>query len=343
MKKVYILYDYRKCFGSKYDSVPYRSGLDKDLLAKEFKRVGYDVINKPISDISQISIDLNAFYIYTSSEDNKEYYKQFIEDAVFYLENVGANVIPRFELLKAHNNKVFMELLRYKYGYLWKDNLKSLVYGSREEVLNNINQIVFPVVVKKAAGAMSRGVFLAHNENELRLHLKKVSKTNRFFSFWNFKEILRQKIHIGYKRESKYRSKFILQPYIVNLKNDWKILLYGDILFVLSRGVKKNDFRASGSHHKYFAGSKAVVPEGLFDFAYKIKTGLKVPHLSLDVVYDGKSFHLVEFQAVYFGTSTINMSDVYYKKDGAKWHPVKIDMSLEELYVYGIHHYLVNN
>jgi hypothetical protein len=39
------------------------------------------------------------------------------------------------------------------------------------------------------------------------------------------------------------------------------------------------------------------------------------------VVHDGHKFHVVEFQALYFGTSTVNMSDVFFKKVDGRWEP----------------------
>ena len=63
---------------------------------------------------------------------------------------------------------------------------------------------------------------------------------------------------------------------------------------------------------------------------------MKVPNLSLDVVYDGSNFHLVEFQGVYFGTSTILMSDVYFTPKSDQWVQEPIEQSIEELYVESV-------
>lgn len=342
MNKIIALCDYKGRVGSKYDSVPYRSGFDKIRLKEIFNKYGYSIEYISTSDAITRSFKPDEICIYTSTEDWEGLYKIFLEDIVFYIENSGVKVIPQYEFLRAHNNKVSMELLRYKYGSKWNDKLKSSVYGTKAEVVNLLNNIKFPAVFKSSAGAMSRGVYLAHNHKQAIKYISKISKSDNKLSYRNIKEILRTIKHKGYIKECLNRKKFILQPFVENLKNDWKILLYGDILFVLSRGVKKGDFRASGSHHNYLAGSKATVPRGLFDFAFSVKNALDVPHLSLDVVYNDNTFYLIEFQAVYFGTSTINMSDVYYEKIEDEWIPKDNNLSVEELYVYGIHHYLIN-
>ena len=43
-KKIFFLTDYKNNFGSKHNALPYRSGMDKDLLKKYFKAKGYDCI-----------------------------------------------------------------------------------------------------------------------------------------------------------------------------------------------------------------------------------------------------------------------------------------------------------
>lgn len=77
------------------------------------------------------------------------------------------NLIPDYKYLKAHNNKVFMEILRDLTINDKLNFIQSHYFGTLEELINNINNIKFPVVIKSAAGAMSRGVYIANNRNEL--------------------------------------------------------------------------------------------------------------------------------------------------------------------------------
>jgi len=44
-----------------------------------------------------------------------------------------------------------------------------------------------------------------------------------------------------------HRSKFIVQEFIPDLSNDWKVLVFWDKYYVLRRKNRPNDFRASGS------------------------------------------------------------------------------------------------
>lgn len=335
MKRLFAILDYKNQFGSKYDAIPYRSGFNKKKLTSEFFDLGFylDYIH-----FSQISEKISDPLLITSSEDNGNHYKHFLEDIILHLERNHKMIIPSYDLLKAHNNKVYMELLRSLIGHLWGDTLKSKVFGCVEELEQVIDQIELPVVIKRYDGSLSRGVHLAKTKDDLLKKAKSVSRIK--LGIQDLKDWLRPFRHKGYIRESFHRNKFILQQFIPNLKNDWKVLVWGERLFILTRHTRKNDFRASGSHVNYLAGSKSLMPEGILDFAVLVRDSLDTPHVSLDIVYDGKKFHVVEFQAIYFGTSTCNMSDVYFKKDNGEWKMHKNDLSIEQLYADSVCWYL---
>ena len=65
-----------------------------------------------------------------------------------------------------------------------------------------------------------------------------------------------------------------------------------------------------------------------------------VPNISLDIGFDGKQFHTLEFQFLYFGTTTLEKSPFYFEKNGNSWDIVDKSLCLEEVYVESIVHYL---
>jgi glutathione synthase/RimK-type ligase-like ATP-grasp enzyme len=219
-----------------------------------------------------------------------------------------------------------------------KENLKmdAGLFGTYEELLKLLqnNKINYPCVIKKSAGAMSRGVFLANDEEDLIRKAKKISYTAPLTVY--LKEKIRCLKHKGYKKESGYQSKFIIQPFIENLKNDWKVLIYGSKYFVLKRNVRKNDFRASGSGYNYSSGKEADFPENMLDFLKEYYCKLKVPNLSVDFAYDGKKGYIFEFQAIYFGTSTQYKSKEYYEEINGKWEMKPNNLDQEQIFVYSI-------
>lgn len=334
---ILLLTDYKGFFGSKQKSSIYRGGMDVDRLITLFTQNGYSVTKRKFSEINIDDLKLKKpFILYTSSEDNQGLYKSFIEDIVFNLESLGLHVIPSFSMLKAHNNKVAMEILRDRSDSDFFGTIKSHFFGTLQELISESGKLSYPVVIKPASGAMSRGVAKADNPNELIRYAKKVSRS--FNLKHDLKDLLR-KVKYGsrYHKESFFRSKFIVQNFIPGLENDWKVLVYGNKCFVLYRGNRERDFRASGSGKFVFMKD---LPDGLLDFAFEIKNHFKVPNISLDIGFDGNNFHLIEFQFLYFGTTTIEKSPFWFEKFDDSWKLNEGESNLEGVYVESIVEFL---
>ncbi len=332
MKKIFILTDYKGHFGSKHNAVPYRSGMDKELLKKYFEESNFEVNFLEFSEIDFRKMNFKDKYVlYTSSEDIGYHYKDYIEDIILGLHLQGAILIPEYNYLRANSNKVFMEILRDQMNLDSIKNIKSHNFGTIEELDDRIDEFTFPVVIKSAAGAMSSGVRLAHNKKELIKIAKRLSRTKYLYDeLWDYGRSIK---HKGYIRESKYRKKFIIQNFIPELENDWKIVIYDKKYYILYRGIRDNDFRASGSGKFIF---KEIIPDGILDFAEEIFNYFDVPNISIDIAFSGNNFHLFEFQAVYFGTTTIEKSSFYFMKGNDRWEMFKEKSELEKEYVDSI-------
>lgn len=332
MKKIFLINDYLGRFGSKQYDFPYRSGMDKQKLIQYFNDEGYEAKFIPFFKVQEMKNELiGKPVLYTSQEDVGYYYKNYIEDIIYDLESIGAKVIPPFKYLRANNNKVYMEILRKNLELPNVQDLKTMYFGTLEELLEIIDNLDYPVVLKGAAGAMSRNVVLAKNKKDLLKKIKKISRTRSVKA--ELKEFIRKLKYNGYKKESKFRNKFIVQNLIPGMTNDWKIVIFADKYYVLFRGTRKNDFRASGSGNFIF---KESLPAGLLDFAKSIFNKLNLPMLSIDVGFDGKKFILFEFQAVYFGTTTIEKSPFYFVNQKNSWEIVYTKSDLEKEYVASI-------
>lgn len=334
-RKIVLLTDYKNKFGLKWDAVPYRSGMDKERLKSYFEDYGYEVKFTRMANLDITNLELeNTIFLYTSSEDLDYKYKNYIEDIVLGLEDRGALIIPGYKYLRANNNKVFMEILKKS---RLNNDLTSHYYGSLEDV--DFNEITYPIVFKKAEGAISQGVALARNGLELKKIIKSQCATKNFRE--NIKDYLRKYKRPGYTRESLHRNKFILQEFIPNLEFDLKILIFGDKYYIFQRPVRKNDFRASGSGvDNYIYGSKVEFPQEILNYASEIFTSLDLPNLSIDIAYNESDIFLLEFQALYFGTVGITKSDGYYSKNGNEWVFENADDNPEKVYVDSINYYL---
>ena len=144
---VIVLTDYRGFFETKQKSKIYRGGMDLELLGQHFKTNGFEFqVHSFINLNYQDLLKTKPYILYTSAEDKYGYYKSFIEDIVFHLENVGLKTLPEYRYLKAHNNKVSMELLREESDFQAIKTIKSHCFGTLEELKSHLPGFNYPIL-----------------------------------------------------------------------------------------------------------------------------------------------------------------------------------------------------
>lgn len=277
------------------------------------------------------------FFIYTSSEDPGLNYKGYMEDVLYGIKLKGGTLIPEWRYMRAHHNKVMMEKLRDIELAGIDTGIRSNYYGCNEEFYKEIDDIVFPCVFKAAEGAGSKGVALLQDKESARTFLDKVNCKHRY--------TLKEKLYlkIGRKKPSLYSrfcNKFVVQNFVPNLDGDFKVLIFGNKYYALSRANRDNDFRASGGGRLNY---EPVLPDGIFDFAKSVFDALNVPVLSLDIAYDGSRFFLIEFQCLNFGTATLENSTHYFMLDNGRWIRKEGKSDLEKEFVSALYHYIQIN
>jgi len=294
--------------------MPYRSGMDIAKILQVFRENDFEAETVAPSQISFCGLfDQETVFLYTSSEEPNNYYKSFLEDIVYGLEMAGARVIPSFRYLRAHNNKVFMEILR-ALGSVEMRTIASRIYGCYEEIRDDVRPWTYPSVLKPAAGAMSKGVSLARNREELLREARVLSRSSSLKV--SMVETLRSIKHSGYVKCSDFQNKFIIQDLVPGMSFDRKVLLYGEKQYVLKRFNRPNDFRASGGGRLLFDDSP---PPELLNYCERVYDALDVPNVSLDVGYSEGKFHVLEFQAVFYGTYTVAKSEFWFEKQDGRW------------------------
>ncbi len=244
-KRVFILLDYRDQF---YFSTRYRGAcVDVEKLKKYFKDNDYELITKHFFEIDFRKEDYkDAWILYQSSEDPNLFYKDYIEDVLMALYIQGAKLIPDFRYFRAHHNKVFMELLRDILPISEIKNILSKGFGAYEEYAkSNFPASPDTYVLKPGLGTRSSGIKLLANSQDKRKYPYNISKT---FTFDNLKLFI-SKLKTGkpFTSMSNNRHKFIVQNFIDGLDGDFRVIVYGEKYYVVFRGNRDNDFRASGS------------------------------------------------------------------------------------------------
>lgn len=296
-------------------------------LDKVQDNLDFNINIRSITDIKKIKFNDNDILIYTSSEN--EVVRNYLKNSFFYLKN-KVNLIPSYELLMAHEDKGFQEVLRSE------KNFGNVIGNYLFDI--DTAELDLPKVLKKSQGAGSSGVFLVKTKKDL----KKIRD-----SILN-KKLKEKAIHIQRKIKLKkqkykvysYRKKnfasLVEQDFIPDLKHDFKVLVFGDRYLCLKRNIRKNDFRASGSGNFEFIEPPCEV----LDFAKDIATTLDGPYFSLDIAQSKHGCHLIEFQASNFGPYTLlNAPSRYVARDG-EWIKEENCKNLEGNYAYALNYYI---
>lgn len=326
-KRIVIIVDYRSAFYSTVGTQRTLCSMNVNKISDIFSRFGFHVDVVKYSDVNLCADWLGVPVIYTSSEDIGLLYKGYIEDVILSLEMSGALLLPDYRYLRAHHNKLMMELLRYKLFPSEASSLNTQLFGVFEELKSSNLSAKWPKVLKAAYGAGSKQVVMAKNRDELLFLARKLSRS------WAFSDLIREfRSRIfwrGYTPRSINRNKFIIQDYIENLDGDFKVLRYGKRFYILSRRNRKDDFRASGSGDFSFEIPSSVDLNALLSYSESVSDTIGTPLCSLDVAFDGIRFHLIEFQCVNFGPLTAEASPNYYIKKDNSWGRVEEQCDLE--------------
>jgi glutathione synthase/RimK-type ligase-like ATP-grasp enzyme len=258
---------------------------------------------------------------------------------VFFLEKQGAVVMPCHEYLKAHHNKVFMELLRLHFNDETLQTIGSKCYGSWVDALSYNGS--FPVVIKQASGSAGAGVYLAHNTGEYGRYVRKAGRLliaaglrDMFTTF--FKNLVKKLIkqifpsRRGYVQynTSPVSSALVVQNFIPGLSGDYKVLYFGGRFYCMYRKNRRNDFRASGSGQFFDVPDQEMT--GLLDFARKLTLEIDFPIIGMDIGFDGQSYHLIEFQMIHIGTSALQRSKFWHEYHDGRWTRVEGSSNLED-------------
>ncbi len=350
MKRLIILTDEESgLYISKADFKNFTS-MDTDKIKAYFLSRDYTI---NVCKFSELNLNENysgVYIIYQTSETEGSFYKRYIEDLVFFLEKQGAIMLPKYEYLKAHHNKIHMELMRLKFSDSSLKTIKTYCYGSRVDARNY--DADFPVVIKRISSSGGTGVFLAKNK---KLYNKYIKKAGQVIISPNLTELFINVIKTTGKKLIKFfnpskseyvqyntspiSTSLVVQTFIKGLDGDYKVLIFGRKYYAMYRRNRNNDFRASGS------GKFLEVPEkehtGLLNFARKITAEIDSPVFGMDIGFDGKEYHLIEFQMIHLGPSALQRSKFWHEYNDGKWVRFEGESDLEEEFSRSVHEYIL--
>jgi glutathione synthase/RimK-type ligase-like ATP-grasp enzyme len=349
LRKLIILVDNKSEFQISKPDFKYFRSMEVDKIKRFFTAKDFNVVIKKFYELDLTEDFSGNYVLYQTSEAPGSFYKRYIEDLIFHLEKQGAIVLPGYEYLKAHHNKIFMEMMRIRFSDDTLKTVKSRCFGSWVDAQNY--QPEFPVVIKQSSSSGGAGVFLARDRSEYNKYLRLAGNvitsqrvTDLFIDF--FKILFKKITKYLYPSRSKYvkydttpvSNPVIVQTFINGLSGDFKVLVFDRKFYAMYRKNRDNDFRASGSGKFYEVPEKEQ--EGLLDFARKITLEIDFPIIGMDIGFDGKEYHLLEFQMIHHGTSALQRSKFWHEYRNGKW--VRIDgiSDLEEEFSRSIYNFL---
>lgn len=335
MSRILLLTDYRGAFWASTRNAATLSTLDVSRISSELTDRGHTVQVSPLADPSLLDPDVTGAYaIYTSSEDTNLLYKRYIEAQITGLRLAGVHVIPDPELLYAHHDKIMMEVVRRTRLAGTPGQLLSQTFGTFEDFERAwVARPDVPVVLKPSYGAGSSGVALARtSEAALRL-ARRLSRS--YFAAETTIELARRFRRPTYAARSLHRRGFVVQEFLPGLSGDLKVLRYGRRFYVIRRGNRPGDFRASGSGRLTYSPDEIGDITAVLDAALVWSDSLGSPYASLDIAYAptvGIEPHLIEFQCVNFGPAAAENSVGYYARGPSGWQFVEEPCDLEGVF-----------
>jgi hypothetical protein len=310
-RELLLLTDYKGEYWVRHKHT--RTGTDCNRLADHLRERGYDLVVKRFTDVDfRAERYAGRLVLYQSAQDPGLLYRSYIEDIVLGLELAGAKLIPPFHLLRAHHNKVFMEILRDQSPIEEIKNLRARSFGTYEDLQRAPEALRLPAVLKLAASDTGQGVALLEDPRRAHRQIRRMSRSLDLTDLWN--NLRRRAMRAGIAPNSLHRRKFIVQDFVPGLDHDYKSVVLGRKYFVTVRPTRPGDFRASGS--KGARGYPTELPAGLLELLERVATGFRAPFASIDVMHDGRTFYLGEFQFVRFGTNPVIKHSHYWTRAG---------------------------
>lgn len=331
--KIILITDYRKFLRQ---GIKQYLSMDKEKINKILLDNNLDVVEYTYEEIINNKIRFNnEIIIYTSSQNLD--YKHYIDDILYGLSKRN-DLIPRYDIFRAHENKGYQELLKEELGIR---SLKYFYFGNKLGLENNANIVdTYPLILKRIFGAGSSNVYKIDSYKDLKNSLKKLNMPDQYkgkvIKRVIQKNIMKSKYIPEFHGEDSFMGAFVLQEFMDGLKEDWKVLVFGEKYYVLNRKVADNDFKASGSGKLAFIDP----PKEVLEYARFIYEKLDVPFVSLDIGFNGTECGLIEFQGVHFGPYTLMKSEGYFEHVNGDWENRKGKSVLEEEYAYSILEYL---
>jgi len=280
----------------------------------EKQRIPYKLVDCYQTDIINVLQDCDALMWHFSQAIPQDLI--FAKQLLFTLESAGKCVFPDFQTMWHFDDKIGQKYLLEAIG---APLVPSYIFYSKTEALQWINETTFPKVFKLRGGASSENVKLVRDKTAAKKLINRAFGPGfkQFNSFFYLKEsirkyklgestvldILKKIARLFHKLEldrfsQREKGYVYFQDFIANNDSDIRLVVIDSKAFGEKRFVRKNDFRASGSHMRQY--DKDIINDATLKVSFEVAKKLKLQCVAFDYVYDNGNPLIVEIS---FGTT----------------------------------------
>lgn len=227
-------------------------------------KIPYKIVDAYRNDIMEQLDDCYAFMWHFSHLDYRD--ALFAKQLLYSLEISGKKVFPDIKTVWHFDDKLGQ---KYLFESIGAPLVHTYAFYTKSEALEWINKTTFPKVFKLRGGAGASNVRLVHSKKQayrlVNIAFGKGFKQYEPFSFLKERYRLFRKREVGIisllksflrcfiypdflRLTSREKGYIYFQDFIPNNDTDTRIVVVGDKIIGERRGVRKGDFRASGSH-----------------------------------------------------------------------------------------------
>lgn len=223
---------------------------------------------------------------------------QILKEKIYFMQYImGKRVFPNYETIWHFDSKIAQS---YFFKYKKIKTPKTFVSFDYNDVVDNSNKLVYPIVIKESSGAGSSGVRL------IKSYKNMIKYINRRFIWEN---LLSRKLS---QRLFDRFGQIYFQEFLVNNKADLRITVIGSkYAFGFWRKNREGDFRASGSGKVDY---QSEIPQNIVEYCVQISKNNNFDSMAYDILFKDDEFLIVEMSYGYNETAIFS-SKGYYEFD----------------------------
>lgn len=295
----------------------------------EKNAVEYKIVNALDNDIVNQLKGCDALMWHYSHIDYR--HKLAAKSILFALEHAGIKVFPDSNTAWHFDDKVGQ---KYLLEAIKAPLVPSYVFYDKKTAKDWINTTSFPKVFKLRGGAGAANVSLVKNKEAA---IKKTNKAfDRGFSQFNRVEYIKERFNrmrngkedllgvvkaIGRlfitteyaKMAGREKGYVYFQDFIPDNNYDIRIIVIGSRAFAIKRGVRKDDFRASGSGNIIY--DKNEIDERCIEVAFEVNKKIKSQSTAFDFIFNEKKEPLIVEISYGYAVNSYDACPGYWEED----------------------------